>query len=90
MISTIHLLDNCGQDQYMNSLKAKYKDLEVVGTRKKRAREKETRVSPSRAPVLSFAHYFQAPATQAKNNETKRTFQNFGLGHKPFSGANET
>ena len=22
-------------------------------------------VSPSRAPVLSFAHYFQAPATQA-------------------------
>ena len=23
------------------------------------------RVSPSRAPVLSFAHYFQAPATQA-------------------------
>ena len=42
--------------------------LEVVGTRKKRAREKETRdtpgVSPSRAPVLSFAHYFQAPATQ--------------------------
>ena len=31
----------------------------------KRAREKETRVSPSRAPVLSFARYFQAPATQA-------------------------
>ena len=39
--------------------------------KKKRAREKETcegrgssltpRVSPSRAPVLSFAHYFQAP-----------------------------
>ena len=79
MISTIHLLNNCGQDQYMNSLKAKYKDLEVVGTRKKRAREKEIRVSPSRAP-----------ATQAKNNETKRTFQNFGLGHKPFSGATET
>ena len=23
------------------------------------------RVSPSRAPVLSWAHYFQAPATQA-------------------------
>ena len=50
--------------------------LEVVGTRKKRAREKETRegrgssltprVSPSRVPVLSFAQYFQAPATQAK------------------------
>ena len=36
--------------------------------KKKRAREKETRsltprVSPSRASVLSFAHYFQAPAT---------------------------
>ena len=31
------------------------------------AREGETltpRVSPSRAPVFSFAHYFQAPATQ--------------------------
>ena len=39
--------------------------LEVVGPRKKRALGKETRVSPSRAPVLSFAHYFQAPATQA-------------------------
>ena len=25
------------------------------------------RVSPSRAPVISFAHYFQAPATQATN-----------------------
>ena len=30
-----------------------------------RAREKETRVCPSRLPVLSFAHYFQAPATLA-------------------------
>ena len=45
--------------------------LEVVGTRKKRAREKETRegrgprVSLSLAPALSFAHYFQAPASQA-------------------------
>ena len=46
------------------------------GHKKKRAREKETRegrgsslnpcVSPSRAPVLSFARYFQAPATQAR------------------------
>ena len=25
------------------------------------------RVSPSRAPVISFAHYFQAPATQVAN-----------------------
>ena len=35
--------------------------LEVEGTRK----NGRARVSPSRAPVLSFAHYFQAPATQA-------------------------
>ena len=45
--------------------------LEAVGTRKKGARERDTRgdtlrVSPSRVLVLSFAHYFQAPATQAK------------------------
>ena len=48
--------------------------LEVVGTRKNgRAKRRHARgegsltphVSPSRAPVLSFAHYFQAPATQA-------------------------
>ena len=39
--------------------------LEVVGTRKN-ARER----SPSRASVLSFAHYFQAPATQAKDTLT--------------------
>ena len=52
--------------------------LEVVGTKKQRAREKETRegrgtprVSPSRAPVLSFAHYFQALATQAKKEEKR-------------------
>ena len=62
--------------------------LEVVGTKKKRAREKETRegrgergeessltpcVSPSRAPVLSFARYFQAPATQANSITTTFT-----------------
>ena len=49
--------------------------LEVVGTRKNgRARRRHARgeealtpcVSPSRARVLSFARYFQAPATQAK------------------------
>ena len=49
--------------------------LEVVGTRKnRRARRRHARgrgsfltprVSPSREPVLSFTHYFQAPATQA-------------------------
>ena len=40
------------------------------GHTEKRPREKETcdtpPVSPSRASVVSFAHYFQAPATQAK------------------------
>ena len=42
--------------------------LEVVGTRKNGAPEGDTpRVSPSRAPVLCFAHYLQAPATQATN-----------------------
>ena len=37
------------------------------------AREGDTRdtpcVSPSRAPVLSFARYFQAPATQATSRQ---------------------
>ena len=41
--------------------------LEEVGE-KENACEKETRASPLRAPVLSFAHYFQAPATQAIHN----------------------
>ena len=46
------------------------------GHKKKTGAQKETRegrgssltprVSPSRVPVLSFAQYFQAPATQAK------------------------
>ena len=44
--------------------------MEAVGE-KENAREKETReetrVSPSRAPVLSFTHYFQGPATQANS-----------------------
>ena len=43
------------------------------GQKKKRAREKDTREGrphPSRAPVLSFAHYFQAPATQAIQLQT--------------------
>ena len=50
---------------------------EVVGTRKKWTREKTRegkdgpRVSPSRAPVLSFAHYFQESATQALDSYTR-------------------
>ena len=40
--------------------------LEVVGTRKNgRARRRHPLRVSSRAPVLSFARYFQAPATQA-------------------------
>ena len=42
--------------------------LEVVGERENeraRGRHARGRVSPSRAPVFSCAHYFQAPATQA-------------------------
>ena len=48
---------------------AKITSLRSRRLEKKRAREKETRESPSRAPVLSFAHYFQAPATQAKDHQ---------------------
>ena len=51
-----------------DSLRSRRLGLVALGSswhKKKRAREKETSVSLSRAPVLSFAHYFQAPATQA-------------------------
>ena len=63
--------------------------LEAVGTKKNKtgAREGDTRrVSPSRAPVLSFTHYFQAPATQANPSPkptltlTSHIGQNVGLG----------
>ena len=40
--------------------------LEVVGTRKNGgARRRHPSSAPSRVPVLSFTHYFQAPARQA-------------------------
>ena len=46
--------------------------LEVVGERENgRARGRHPRVSPSRAPVFSCAHYFQAPATQAKTRPAR-------------------
>ena len=32
-------------------------------------------MSPSRAPVLSFAHFFQAPATQAKLSKIPATYK---------------
>ena len=73
------------------ALSLRSRGLEVVGTRKNgRARRRhargegalarkapENRLSPSRAPVLSFAHFFQAPATQAKwHFESVVTWQN--------------
>ena len=42
---------------FIKKLSLRSRRLEVVGTRKNR-----------RAPVLSFARYFQAPATQAKRS----------------------
>ena len=61
----------------MRQLSLRSRRLEVVGIRRNaRSRRRHVmgeggslnpRVSPSRAPVLSFAHYFQAPATQATN-----------------------
>ena len=48
-----------------------YYMLEVVGARKngraRRGRKRErARARETRVPVLSFTHYFQAPATQAR------------------------
>ena len=66
------------------NLSLRSRRLEVVGERQNgRARETREgwgsslspRVSPSRAPVFSCAHYFQAPATQAK--EIFATFVKF-------------
>ena len=59
----------CGRDSSQVSVSLRSRRLEVVGTRKNgRARGRHARGegAPSRAPVLSFPHYFQAPATQAK------------------------
>ena len=59
----------------MRGVSLRSRRLEVVAgswRKKERVHERETRegrgsrVSSSRAPVLSCAHYFQAPATQAK------------------------
>ena len=48
-----------------NVLSLRSRRLEVVGARKNGC----LHVSPSRALVLSCAHYFQAPATQAMCSE---------------------
>ena len=65
------LTHSCGEMSacftHITSISLHNRRLEVVGTRKMGARERDTPcVSPSRAPVLSLARYFQAPATQAK------------------------
>ena len=63
--------------------------LELVGTRKNgrpRGSSLTSRVSPSRAPVLSFAHYFRAPARQANKIKTKNaTLHDLELGSVNFS-----
>ena len=46
---------NCGVENSLRSTGAGEETREVT-----------PRVSPSRAPVFSGAHYFQAPATQAR------------------------
>ena len=55
-------------ERYLDMISLRSRRLDVVGTRNTGAREEDTltpRVSPLCAPVLSFAHYFQAPAMQA-------------------------
>ena len=51
------------------------------------ARERKTRVSRSRAPVLSCAHYFQAPATQANANLVHRVLSYPSPGNEIASNA---
>ena len=64
--------------------------------KRERARARKTRdgprVSPSRAPVFSCAHYFQAPATQARKlSNTPRVEAYFSKAEKkcPFSKISE-
>ena len=56
-------------------------------TREGRGSSLTLRVSPSRAPVLSFAHYFQAPATQAIS---KLTISSKYLARSGFDTSSET
>ena len=73
-IQFIHLLNNWGTDTSVSRLNVTNatRDVQRVPvSRLPRAPQQPRhcyatlRVSPSRAPVLSVAHYFQAPATQA-------------------------
>ena len=41
-----------------------------------RRKKERARGSPSRAPVLSYVHYFQAPATQATTTPVKTSCVN--------------
>ena len=59
----------CENIRFSSLFSLRSRRLEVAGERENgRARGRHARVSPSRAPVFSCGHYFQAPATQAKNN----------------------
>ena len=63
----------------MQRYKKKAKAQEKTGARE--------RVSPSRAPVLSFTHYFQAPATQVNVKTKGISLENITwseLGNKTF------
>ena len=44
-----------------------------------RRKKERARVSPSRTPVLSYVHYFQAPATQATTTRIKTSCINIQL-----------
>ena len=70
IIITITITNNCEAGccscLFRRSVSLRSRRLEVVGTRKNGRARRTPHVSPSRGPVLSFAHYFQAPATQAK------------------------
>ena len=56
-------------------------------TREGRGSSLTLRLSPSRAPVLSVAHYFQAPATQAIS---KLTISSKYLARSGFDTSSET
>ena len=70
-IYELHLL----QRNVLRKLSLRSRRLEVAGEREN-GRARGRHVCPSRAPVFSCAHYFQAPATQANANSKNRR-QNF-------------
>ena len=58
-------MDKTGVKQVINSKRQLRGKLGHVVQIRVSLRSRRLEVSPSRAPVLSFAHYVQAPATQA-------------------------